>query len=228
MQKRAAEKPPTTPGRVMLGYLKKLAISGALLSVCTSAALAEESIPVDETADFRGKVTDEANKPLSRVKVRLTDQVSGQTKTTGTDRDGQFWISTTANHPLALEFEPPAKAGLASAIYDNLPAREDRQLFVHLSRGFPVSGSITFSHRPLKDLQVRVVAESPANDREKICGGGRAVTTGNGSFHFLLTPGRKKMVIYNDKFGNIARQTVKTFTVSADLDLGEIDLSPSP
>src|SRR5271155_1725998 len=53
-----------------------------------------QKLPVDETADLRGKVTGETNRPVARVKVHLTDKVTSEVITLSTGGDGQFSIST--------------------------------------------------------------------------------------------------------------------------------------
>ncbi len=208
-----------------LAIAAKICLATAAVTLWALPPALCEDIPVDETAEFRGKVTDAANKPLGHVKVTLTDKVSGASKTTSTNGKGQFWISTQSQHPLSMQFTPPEKSGLASAMFDTLPAREDRQLIVHLSKGFPVEGRLTFAGGALKGLRVRITAEHPSDDHEKIYGGGETTTGSNGTFRLSLTPGHKQMLVLNDRYSNVARETKKKLTVSNDLKLGDIDLS---
>lgn len=205
----------------------RIVVSLISLAIVTSGiqpGLADEKIPVDQSADFRGKVTDEANKPLAHVKIRLTDKVTGKVKTSSSNGQGLFWISTQSPHPLAMEFEPAEKKGLATALFDNLPAREDRQLFVHLAKGFPVTGRVTFGGRALKSMLVRALPEPPDDEHEKIYGVGKATSAGDGTFRMVLTPGRKRLVIYNTLYSNIAKESNRPITVTSDLPLGDIDL----
>jgi hypothetical protein len=201
-------------------------LAAVLLALaCTALIAKSEDIPVDETADFRGKVTDASNKPMGHVKVTLTDKVTGESKSTSTNGNGQFWVSTQSQHPLSMQFTPPNKSGLASAFFESLPAREDRQLIVHLSKGFPVEGRLTFAGGPLKGLRVRILADNPIDDHERIYGGGETITGANGSFRLSLTPGHKQMFVSNDRYSNVTREIKRKLTVTNDLKLGDIDLS---
>lgn len=193
--------------------------------IFSAPAFCEQEIPVDNSADLRGKVTDPSNAPLSRVKIRLTDSVSGESKTTSTNGEGQFWISADWPHNLMLEIEPAPKLGLAGAVFDDLPAREDRQLIVHLARGFAVDGRVTYGGNPLKGMQVRVFPADDQDEHQKIYGRAKATTGGNGAFHMLVSPGRKSLVIINERYSNIERKTIREITVTADVAAGDIDLS---
>jgi hypothetical protein len=192
-----------------------------------AGARADEKLKTYEKVDVHGKVSDEQNKPLPHVKVCLSDQVTGEQKTASTNREGFFQVSSPFSHPLSLEIEPPHGSGLAQAFFENLPARQDRQLFVHLAKGFPVNGRITFSGTALKGIEVKALPQNPESEHEQIYGGGKTVTDGSGKFNLILTPGRKLLFVENRRYTNVARETKRSITVTADTKLGDVTL-PSP
>ncbi len=185
---------------------------------------AADTTTITPQAQFRGKVVDPGNSPLGHVRIRLADTTSDEHKTASTNSDGQFWIAAHWTHPLDLEFTPGRASGLASAIFTNLPAGQDRQMIVHLVKGFPLTGLITFGGRALKGIVINIEPQDPSDMHEKIYGSGRACTKDDGIFTMVVAPGRKRLAIINRLYSNVIKETSREVTVSSDLNLGQIDL----
>ncbi len=182
---------------------------------------------LDTSTDFRGMVTDPSNKPLGHVRVYLKESDGTTVASTATDGRGRFSISSTSGERLSLEFVPKPKSGLATALYENLPPRQDRQLIVHLPRGFKVTGRVVAAGNGLKGLTVKVTAVKPDNERERVYGGGLTTTVSDGRFTVWLMPGRKWLYVLNERYYDRVSKIKQAFTVTGDMDLADIQLPPA-
>lgn len=177
----------------------------------------------DETVS--GRVTDVHNKPIKWVKVELWEKNGDLYESTRTNRHGEFKIDHSPCGPCYLEITPPLKKRLAQALVENIPGDDDRSVLVSLKRGFLLKGKVVHEGKGLKDLVVKVYSKEHANDHDaRIYGGGAAVTGRRGGFEFVLTPGKKHVVVLNNKYPDLVKKYEASLSVSNDVSLEDIEL----
>ncbi len=121
----------------------------------------------------------------------------------------------------------PSKLGLASAIVEGIPGNETRNVIVTLKKGFLVSGRVVGNDKGLKGIIVKAIsADLNKNEKARIHGGGAVVTDRGGKFEMVLTPGRKKLVLLNKQYSEFSDHAEIDVTVSADTDIGNIEVPP--
>ncbi len=172
-----------------------------------------------------GRVVDMAGKPLKSVRVNLWTKDGSVSLTSKTDGKGGFKFLHEKSPPCYLEVLPDKDSQLACATIDNIAGDTDRSIIVNLKRGFLVTGRVCSGEKGLSGLIVKVYSEQHSkNPTERVYGGGAVRTGRNGKFEMVLTPGRKHLVVINERFSELKKRTEANFDLSSDMELEDVKL----
>ncbi len=207
---------------------RSLRILLRLVILCAGLSFLIPAIAKAGEHNVHGTVLDEANEPVRWVQVQLWSKDGSISESTETDRKGEFEIVHAPNATQCfLEVIAPSKLGLASAIVEGIPGNETRNVIVTLKKGFLVSGRVVGNDKGLKGIIVKAIsADLNKNEKARIHGGGAVVTDRGGKFEMVLTPGRKKLVLLNKQYSEFSDHAEIDVTVSADTDIGNIEVPP--
>ncbi len=166
-----------------------------------------------------GRVTDSANNPVKNVRVECWERKdNGFISSTYTDNKGEFQFAHDPCGPLFLEVTAPVKTHLASAIVENIPGTEARNVLISMKHGYLVEGKVTSREgKPVKGVVLKAFASGHAfKSSERVHGGGAVVTAKNGSYKMVLTPGEKTFVLLNQNYKEYASYSSEKRTVTHD------------
>jgi hypothetical protein len=193
----------------------------SLVAFCgAGAALAHDELPT-----VAGRITNATKKPCADVEVRVLDEYGNILKSDNSDDEGQFSCEHKVCHKCMLEIIPGEKTGLATALIENVAGDKSRSFMIELHHGFVVSGRITAEGKGLKGIIVKVSPVESESTGHDIHGGGFAITGRDGRFHMTLTPGEKKLHVYNTKYDDLAKGMTHRFTVTSEVSLSDVVLS---
>jgi hypothetical protein len=188
-------------------------------------ALADDPPP---TATISGLVTDFNRHPVTAAQARILDEKGEILQSVETNAKGAFQLRHKYCISCNLEVVPDEKTGLASALVENIPGNVTRTFLLCLQQGFRVGGRVVSDGRGLKGLEVRVIAQESDQDSRRVHAGGFAKTGRDGTFQMSLTPGAKKLSIFNTKYTNLVSKYEQEFIVTADDELPDIKLPSAP
>ena len=206
-----------------MGNIASKSILVALALCFVPAAYGEE----DEQLYVNGKVTDQHNNPVAGAKLFLKDKASGKRLIAEANSRGDFQLKHPPTVRESLEVIPPSKTGLAQAFLDNISGERTKHVIVQLKKGFSVDGRVLVDGKGAKGVWVTVVPQTTKGMNDPIHGGGRTITDGSGSYHLVLTPGRKKMLLTNDRYEHVAGEAWHEVTITGDTAMPDLSL-PSP
>jgi len=200
-------------------HRRSLLVLGSLMLLTAGAARAHEQLPT-----VGGRITNATKKPCANVEVRVLDENGDLLKSDNSDSEGKFSCEHKVCHKCMLEIVPADKTGLATALIENVVGDKNRSFIIELHHGFVVSGRVTAEGKGLKGVVVKVspVESEPAG--HDVHGGGFATTGRDGRFHMTLTPGEKKLQIYNTKYDDLEKRVTQHFTVTSELSLDDVVL----
>lgn len=166
-----------------------------------------------------GRVTDSANNPIKGVRVEVWEKKdNGYISATSTNGKGEFSFAHDPCGPLFLEVTAPVKTQLASAIVENIPGTEARNILISMKHGYLVEGRVTSRDgKPVKGILLKAFATGHAfKSSERVHGGGAVETTKNGYYKMVLTPGEKTFVLLNKNLSEYASYSSHTATITHD------------
>ncbi len=166
-----------------------------------------------------GRVTDSANNPIKGVRVEVWEKKdNGYISATSTNSKGEFSFAHDPCGPLFLEVTAPIKTQLASAIVENIPGTEARNILISMKHGYLVEGRVTSRDgKPVKGILLKAFATGHAfKSSERVHGGGAVETTKNGYYKMVLTPGEKTFVLLNKNLSEYASYSSHTATITHD------------
>jgi hypothetical protein len=184
-------------------------------------ALADDPPP---TAVVSGHVTDFHRHPVAAAQARILDEKGEILQSVATDAKGSFQLKHKYCISCNLEVVPDEKTGLASALVENIPGNVSRTFLLCLQQGFRVVGRVVSEGHGMKGLEVRVIAQESDEDARRVHAGGFAKTARDGTFQMSLTPGAKKLSVFNTKYANLVSKYEQDFMVTADDQLPDIKL----
>ena len=172
-----------------------------------------------------GSVRDEGGHPLPKIRVCLRNAASGEEHCQKTDKQGRFALVNDFPDSCSLEVTPVIKSGLSRALIEKVPGKETRQFVVQLKHGFNISGRIVYEGRGVKGMIVKVVPADAAGETDSLVhGGAMTTTTGDGSFHVVLTPGQKYLVVINDRYSGLVPEFKQKVDITGDTRVPDITL----
>jgi len=166
-----------------------------------------------------GRVTDSANNPIKGVRVEVWEKKdAGYIAATNTDKKGEFSFAHDPCGPLFLEVTAPIKTQLASAIVENIPGTEARNILIGMKQGYLVEGRVTSRDgKPVKGILLKAFATGHAfKSSERVHGGGAVETTKNGYYKMVLTPGEKTFVLLNQTMSEYASYSSHKASITHD------------
>ncbi len=179
----------------------------------------------DEELFLKGKVTDQQNKPVSGVRIILTDKNSGAILKGRSNRRGEFAIKHERTASESLEFVPPAGSELAQASVENISGEETKHFIMQLKKGFSVSGRIVGDGKGLKGLLVKAVPRADKQQQpDTVHDGGTVSTGGSGLFRMVLTPGAKTLEVSNGKYPHLEAFATHKCVVTSDTIIPDLVL----
>lgn len=196
-----------------------------LSATCSAIAvltMAGPSRALNETFTVVGTVKDHLKKPVSGALLRMTDEHNQVLSTATTDGEGQFKLTHGSCEVCKVLVTPPDKSRLASVMMD-FPGNQSRTILFNLQRGFLVGGKVLGAGKGLKGITVHASDDSDKNT--SIHGGGDTVTATDGTFKLTLTPGKKKLMLFNYRYPHFAAQSEHVFSVTEDCLLPDVTLS---
>jgi hypothetical protein len=199
-------------------------IAIGLMSISNSAR-ADDPPPM---AAISGHVTDFNRRPVAAAQARILDEKGEVLQSVETDAKGSFQLKHKYCVSCNLEVVPDGKTGLASALVENIPGNVTRTFLLCLQQGFRVVGRVVSEERGLKGLEVRVIAQESDEDARRVHAGGFAKTSRDGTFQMTLTPGAKKLSVFNTKYTDLVSKYEQEFIVTADDKLPDIKLPSAP
>jgi hypothetical protein len=180
---------------------------------------------VGTTGTISGKILNTLRKPVAGVPVTLYNQRMQELNSVTSDKDGEFVIKHGPCVYCTVAVSPDVDLGLASALFENIPGRDSRNLIVQLQHGFLISGRITHGGKGLRGLTLKATAASKdEDDIHKLHQGGSAKTGWTGSYSMVLTPGPKKLHVINEKHEDLVQEYEYDFDVTSAMTLPDIDL----
>jgi len=166
-----------------------------------------------------GRVTDSANNPVKGVRVEVWEKKdNGYISATNTNGKGEFSFDHDPCGPLFLEVTAPMKTQLASAIVENIPGTEARNILIGMKHGYLVEGRVTSRDgKPVKGIVIKAFATGHAfKSSERVHGGGAVETTKNGYYKMVLTPGDKTFVLLNQHLSEYASYSSHAASITHD------------
>lgn len=166
-----------------------------------------------------GRVTDSSNNPIKGVRVEVWEKKdSGFISATNTDSKGEFSFEHDPCGPLFLEVTAPIKTQLASAIVENIPGTEARNILIGMKHGYLVEGRVTSRDgKPVKGILLKAFATGHSfKSSERVHGGGAVETTKNGYYKMVLTPGDKTFVLLNQHLSEYASYSSHKASITHD------------
>ncbi|MBX9696112.1 MAG: carboxypeptidase-like regulatory domain-containing protein [Cyanobacteria bacterium] len=202
-------------------------IVGLLILQCVLTEPAEARKEEKYVAEFTisGRVVDMVGKPIDKIRVDLWTKEGSLSLSTKTDKRGSFKFVHEKCQPCYLEVLPRKESQMACATIDNISGEENRSIIVNLKRGYLLSGRVCAGDKGLPGVVVKVYSEEhEKNPTARVYGGGAVKTGRDGKFEMVLTPGKKHLVVINNKFSEIKRRTEANFEISADMELEDVKL----
>lgn len=195
-----------------------------IYAACSAIALFATAgqAAIEESFTISGTVNDHLKKPVSGAVIKVTDERDEVLSTSTTNGNGHFKLTHPACERCSISVLPPAKSRLASANLSDIPGKQSRKVLINLHRGFLVAGKVLGGGKALKGITVRASDDS---GEKSVHGGGDTVTANDGSFTLVLTPGKKKLQLFNNRFPEFATQSEHVFNVIEDCRLPEVTLS---
>jgi hypothetical protein len=178
--------------------------------------------PEREMLTIGGRIVDSMHKAVNGVEVRLFDESGNSIKTDRSSAAGSFALEHKACGKCMLEVIPDEKSGLATALFDSVPGDKDRKFIVELHHGFTISGRVMNEGKPLKGIVVKALPADLEDVHAHIHGGGFAITNRDGQFHMTLTPGHKKLRMFNDRYNGVIAEHETEIAVEAPAALPDI------
>ena len=175
-------------------------------------------------AAISGYVTDFNRRPVAAAQARILDEKGEVLQSVATDARGSFELKHKYCISCNLEVVPAEKTGLACALVENIPGSVSRTFLLCLQQGFRVVGRVVGEGRGLKGLEVRVIAQESDRDALRVHSGGFAKTARDGNFEMSLTPGAKKLSVFNSRYPDFVSKYEQDFVVTADDKLPDIKL----
>lgn len=198
-----------------------LAIVVSLLNSQCASPAAQKDMPEPLIS---GMVTNTQKKPLAGAQVILRDQDGRQLSVQTTDERGEFECKHEPCHSCTLQILPDLESRFACAIIDSVPGDLNRNFIVQLQHGFLVSGRVVHQNKGFKGVNIKVLAAAESAAPHKVHEGGWARTGRNGEFGVVLTPGRKKLLLLNEKYKELGERYQKEFDVTSEMQLPDITL----
>lgn len=183
------------------------------------------SFAQDQQAFISGRITDFNRRPLEGIEVKLFDSQNGWSKVVTSQGNGAFSIGHKQCKLCQLEVLPGPRSGLATALIRQVPGDQDRNYVVALQRGFLVQGKVSSGGKGLKGVQITVVDNTQVDQGNHVYEGGTTTTGRNGTFQITLTPGRKKLLVDNNRYAELTKHSEQEITVTSDMQLDEIVLT---
>lgn len=195
----------------------------ALVCITTSGECASADDP-PPTAVISGRVTDFNRHPVAQAQARILDEKGEVLESVATDATGSFALEHKYCLSCNLEVVPADKTGLASALVENIPGNVTRTFLLSLQQGFRVVGRIVGEGKGLKGLEVRAVAQASDQTAQRVHAGGFTKTARDGRFEMSLTPGAKRLSVFNTRYTNLVSKYEEDFVVTKDDNLPDIKL----
>jgi hypothetical protein len=220
-------------GRRCPNKIFPITFTAAFFLLTTAVETAEAKDKFDLTVHEKqptlvGRVMDANMKPLGSVQLKVTSPDTNLKITADTKRDGSFEISHDPCKICQIDVLPPKGSNLAPARLDNVSGESTRRLIVQLHEGIEISGRILGNGKGLKGVQVSLVPADESSSSSPSVHGSGSVTTGkDGSFSMLVTTGKKKVTVANDRYPRFAKSFETQIDVTAGGNIPDISLPPA-